>query len=360
MTDKAEIVNRALQAMGTRTTVTSAELIAQSSNEAIQANLIYDKYRDTLLRMAPWNCGMNTANLTYITSVPGTPENTSPATNLWQKGLPPPPWSYEYQFPVDCLKACFIIPQNQTGFASVVPITTAVTGGGSSFWQGPPQRFKVMLDQFVPVTAAAVVIGGAGYAVGDLITLASGAASSPPIGAPVVLQVATLAGSAVATVNVVNQINGASPAQGGSYFAVQANPVAQGSTTGAGGGAAFNLTYGTKGDQRVIVCNQQNATLAYVRQVTDPNVMDPEFQEAWVKVLAAGLAKALTGNVGLANGLVKEANKMIEDARQSDGNEGLTINDVTPDWIRFRGINWPTNQVGPYADFQWGNLWPAF
>lgn len=360
MTDKTAIVNRALQSFGTRTTVTSAELAAGSSNEAIQANLIYDQFRDILLRMAPWNCGMNTANLTYITSVPGTPENMSPATANWQKGQPPPPWTYEYQYPVDCLRACWIIPANQTGFSSLVPITTAVIGPGSAFWQGGPVRYRVMIDQFRPVTAAAVAAGGAGYAIGDQITLASGAVASPPIGAPVVLEVTGVAAGAVTTVSVVNQVLGSTTPQGGSYFAVQANPVAQGSTTGAGTGATFNLTFGAKSDQRVIVCNQQNATLAYIRQVIDPNVMDPHFQEAWIKTLGAGMCKALTGNLGLSNGLIKEVNSMIAEARKSDGNEGLTVNDVTPDWIRFRGINWPNEQIGPYADFQWGNFWPLY
>src|SRR5258708_23502150 len=39
MTTKTDIVNLALQAFGSRTTVTDAELLANGSNEAIQANL---------------------------------------------------------------------------------------------------------------------------------------------------------------------------------------------------------------------------------------------------------------------------------------------------------------------------------
>ena len=150
MTAAVDIVNRALASIGTRTTVTAAELAANSTTEAIQANLIYAPYRNSLLRMAPWNCAFNTANMTLITSVPGTPENTSPSTSLWAKGQPAPPWAYEYQFPVDCLRACWITPQTATGFSGGIPITTAVTGGAPSFWQGPPVRFKVAVDQFLP------------------------------------------------------------------------------------------------------------------------------------------------------------------------------------------------------------------
>ena len=51
MTTNTDIVNRALQVLGTRTTVSDSELATNGSNEAIQANLILTKYRDKLLRM---------------------------------------------------------------------------------------------------------------------------------------------------------------------------------------------------------------------------------------------------------------------------------------------------------------------
>ena len=359
MTDNVDIVNRALQVIGTRTTVTAAELANQTSNEAIQANLILTQYRDQLLRMAPWDCSLNYANLTYITSVPGTPENTSPVTTLWQKGQPAPPWAYEYQYPVDCLRACFIIPANQTGYAGI-PITTAVTGGASAFWNGQPVKFKVAIDQFYPVTAAAVVSGGTGYVVGDIITLPIGPTTSAPIGAPVQLRVATAPGGVVATVTVVNVILGSATPLGGSYFSPQTGTIAQSSTTGSGTGATFTLTFGSQGDQRTILTNQEFATMAYCRQVTDPNVMDSLFQEAWTSVLGAGLTMALTGDKGLANMAIGSANHKLLEARKVDGNEGLTINDVTPDWIRTRGIASQGYVSGPWSGFDWGSSWPTY
>ena len=80
MTSTVDIVNRALQTFGALTTVTSAQLAANSTNEAIQANLIMNNLRDDLLRLAPWDCALKTANLVYISSLPGTPENQSPVT----------------------------------------------------------------------------------------------------------------------------------------------------------------------------------------------------------------------------------------------------------------------------------------
>jgi hypothetical protein len=360
VTTEVDIVNRALQCLGSRTTVTSTELANNSTNEAIQANLILDQLRDATLRMAPWNCAQAFANMSYITSTPGTPENVGLGLNLWAPGQPAPPWSYEYQYPVDCLRPLYIVPQFQSGFAGGIPITTAVTGGSAAFWQGPPVKFKVSTDQFIPVTGATVAAGGTGHAIGDVITLIGGLVTSPPIGAPVVLTVTGVAGSAISAVSVNNQIAGSTTPLGGSYFARQTNPVAQGTTTGSGTGATFNLTYGPKGSQRVILTNQEFAILAYIKQVTDPNVMDPLFQEAWTTILGARLVMALVGDKQLANIKVKEANDYIIEARKADGNEGLTVNDVTPDWIRTRGISYSDYSYTPNVDFNWGQLWTPF
>lgn len=360
MTTNTDICNRALQEIGTRTDVTDAELAASSTNEAKQFNLIYAQRRDDLLRLAPWDCALKTANLTYITSQAGTPENTSPATNLWQPGQPAPPYAYEYQYPVDCLRAIQIIPANQTGFAGSTPITTAVTGGASAFWWGAPVKYKVQVDEFYPVTGVTIANAGSGYTPGDIITLPIGPTTSPPIGAPAQLLVTTVGGlGAVTGVSVVPVINGSTI--GGSYFAPQANPIAQGSTTGSGTGAQFNLTFGAKGTQRVILCNQEFATLVYVKQVLDPNVMDALFQTAWIKLVASSMMMALKGDKGAANMLIQEVNDSIQKARSIDGNEGFIVNDVTPDWIRIRGVAYSDGYVsGPYSGYDFGGVWPMY
>jgi len=372
MTTDVEIINRALQRMGTRTTITAAEYAAQDTNEAKQARLLFENTRDDLTRMAPWDCTFFARNLTYITSTPGTPENTSPATNLWERGQPLPPWAYEYQYPVDCMRACYIIPATLTGFSSGVPITTAVTGGAPAFWQGQAVRFKVATDTFYPVTAAAIVSGGTGYAVGDIITMPLAAAGDPPIGAPVQIRVLTVNGSgAILTCEVVNQIYGQedNDPKGGSYFWRQT-----GTQTSEGGTveryseeatptsyATFTFTFGALGQQRVILTNQEYATLVYCKKITDVNLVDTLFQSAWISVLGAGLCMAITGDKSLANMLVQDANQDIIEARKADGNEGLTKNDVTPDWIRIRGVNYTdTMYSGPYSTFDWGNLWGTY
>lgn len=376
MTAQVDLVNRAMAAIGTRTTVTAAELAANSTNEAIQANLIYAPFRNQLLRMAPWNCCFNTAALTYITSAPGTPENTTAITTLWQKGQPAPPWAYEYQYPVDCLRACWVTPQTATGFAGGIPITTAVTGGAPSFWQGPPVKFKIAVDQFQMLGNVSAVAAGSGYAAGDLITLPATPNVVPitnklgtfpagsPQGAGAILSVTGVNGSGgITSVIVTNQILGESPALSGSYYFGYAAPPSQASTTGAGTGATFSLDIGSVGtkDQRVLLTNQEFALLNYCKLVTDENVFDDDFQEAFINTLAVGLVLPLSGDKGLANLALAKANQKINMARQTDGNESLTVNDVVPDWLRVRGINFTEDYSGPFnTGFAWGSLWPGF
>jgi hypothetical protein len=388
MTDQTVMVNRMLQSFGSRTTVTAAELAASSTNEAIQANIIYNPMRRRLLRMAPWNCAFNTQQLAYITSVYGTPENVSAAQTIWSKGQPQPPWAYEYQYPVDCLRTCWVTPQTATGFASGIPITTAVTGGSPSFWQGPPVKFSVAIDQFYNVTAATVSAGGSGYAVGDLIVLvlepntavvtnqinpAPGTVlptSNTPLGFPIgapqgaapVLQVLTAPGGVIGTVAVypITRDEDA-PFTGSLYYQYATQPVAQNYTTGSGSSATFNLTYGGPSDQKIVLTNQEFAIGNYIRDVTDPNIFDDDFQEAFVLIAGARLCVALTGDKKLANLKIAEANAMILEARGTDANEGLKVNDVTPDWLRIRGIDFTEDYSGPYnTGFNWGAIWPGY
>jgi len=266
MTSEVDIANRALSAIGTRSQIAS---LNEGSNESIQCKLLLEPLRDEILRMAPWNCGRNFKNLELIAATPGTPENPTATPLLWDKGIPPPPWAYEYGYPSDCLRPIYIVPQFSTGFSSGVPITTAVTGGAPAWWNGPPVRFQVSVDQ---------------------IDLASGKPSKTGL------------------------------------------------------------------DQRVILTNQQQAILCYMKRVVNPDVWDDQFQQAIVSALASRLAIALTGDKGLAQMGLQEANRYITYARLSDGNEGLTINDVTPDFIRTRGISYQAWEFTPSILFDWGPM----
>lgn len=360
----AAIINRGLQAYGSRTTVTASEMNALSSNEAIQMNLVYTAYRDQLLRMAQWDCALKFDNLIWLTSTPGTPENTSPFTVTWQRGQPAPPWNYEYLYPDDCLRACWIIPTNQTGFAGGVPISNAVTGGYATTYFNAPIIYKVTTDQFRAASGLAIVDGGSGYQVGDTVILGTDTlgynfnAGEVPAGV-VKITVATIDGSGAILTATLTAFDGTQVAQNGFLFSVPTYDLVQVQTSGIGTGASVTVSGvgQTQFSARVILTNQEFAMMAYIRQITDPNVFDPTFIEAFAFVLGAATCMALTGDKPLANSLVGLANAKIIQARSVDGNEGLTVNDVTPDFVRARGIYWGQYGWGPDQGFQWGDLW---
>jgi hypothetical protein len=378
MTANLDIANRALQFFGSRTNMNASEFAGLTSNEAIQANLIMFKLRDELNRMAPWNCSRKYTNLVYISSQPGTPENSAAGPPLWVPGIPPPQWSYEYQYPSDCIRPRFIIPQytSLAGGTPIYPLGT-VTGFSPIGWTGPALKYEVSSDQFYPVTSAAVAAGGSGYNVGEVIILAQpsftftqtafmqSASFTMPVGAPAILTITgTGGGGAVTSVSVVNQIfdEPAGTVVGGSYFSTQnPNGVAQGFTSGSGTGATFNLSFGAQGAQRVIICNQEAAILCYNTRVTDPNIMDEFFQDAWVAILASRLVFQLSGDKALANQAIGEANRLVAEARIADGNENLTVNDVTPDWLRTRGnFGGPNWEYTPNMSFDWGSFYSPY
>ncbi len=99
------------------------------------------------------------------------------------------------------------------------------------------------------VTSATVQAGGSNYAVGDTITETGGTAIIQPV-----LTVATLSGSAVATVTVTVP---------GFYTVKPSNPVAQGSTSGVGTSCTLNLTYNdpTSSDYRAVFTDQAGSLL---------------------------------------------------------------------------------------------------
>jgi hypothetical protein len=70
---------------------------------------------------------------------------------------------------------------------------------------------------------------------------------------------------------------------------------------------------------------------------------------------------ALKGDKGAANLAIASANDAIARARRGDGNEGFTVNDVLPDWLRTRGVNYIEDYSGPYnTGFDWGAIWPGY
>ena len=134
MTSEVDICNRALSAIGTRSTISSISP-SDGSNEANQCALLYYPTRDALLRSAHWDFARRQVALSQLKASTDVP-NTCPI-----------PWAYEYAYPADCLKARYIIPQLPNTGTSTPPLTSApnvnVVWGG---YKGPPIRFFVGSD----------------------------------------------------------------------------------------------------------------------------------------------------------------------------------------------------------------------
>jgi len=292
------------------------------------------------------------------------------------------------------MRARFIMPQ-YTALAGGIPIYPpgVATGAAGVGWSGPALKFKISSDTFYAATAATIANGGTGYNVGDFIYLEQPTytftQNYPPltnqigpqtftmnVGAPALLQVTSVAGGVITGVALVNQIFGETDSPSGattqilsgSYFQQPTNPQTQNFATGANGevstgvGATFNLTFGNgAAPQRVVLCNQEASILCYNASITDPNVMDVLFQDAWCHILGARLCFQLNGDKALANSLIGLTNNMIMEARKVDGNEGITVNDVTPDFLRVRGT-WggPNWEFSPNMGFDWGSAYSPY
>jgi hypothetical protein len=115
--------------------------------------------------------------------------------------------------------------------------------------------------------------------------------------------------------------------------------LAQAASSGNGVGSTFTLTW-TPSLQyaQVILTNVQNAIIEYTRNDTTPDSWEGSFVTAIHTALSGVLAPALTGDKTLARDKIGLANDMILQARVADANEGLTVNDHVPDWLRVRGV----------------------
>lgn len=115
----------------------------------------------------------------------------------------------------------------------------------------------------------------------------------------------------------------------------------------------------------VVLTNQPQAQAIYTVNQDNPQIWDSQFQQAIVTSLAAFLVPALSLHLPLTQLCMNAAEKMIAQARAADGNEGVTTQDHTPDWIQARrgaGGYWGSGIYNNNAGY--GGLcdmnWPAF
>lgn len=162
MTSEVEICNRALDKVGTRSTIAS---LTEASNEAKICNRLYAPTRDETLGMAFWNFARKTANLSLLKSAPGTITNPNPSgwTGVWSDDFPAPPWLFEYAYPSDCLQMRYITPQLNTGVGGASVFGSVVTAIPQ--WIGTPALFIIATD-LVASNQASVILTNEYQAIG--------------------------------------------------------------------------------------------------------------------------------------------------------------------------------------------------
>lgn len=105
----------------------------------------------------------------------------------------------------------------------------------------------------------------------------------------------------------------------------------------------------TKTPQTVILTNLPQAQLVYTAYIDNPDLWDSSFREAMMYSLSAKLINAIARNKALFDDMAAMAQNVVNQARVSDGNEGITNQDSIPDWIAVRGA---TAAIG-YAGYNW-------
>lgn len=161
MASEVTICNRALQAIGTRTSIAS---LSEDSVEARNCALIFADTRDEILGMAYWNFAKKTTYLALLKSAPGTPSNAASTATQWSTAYPAPPWLYEYAYPEDCLQMRSVVQQIQNYY-----VGTPYTSGGTNTYPyavGPGSPFEVTTDEDTQGQQQTVVLTNQYQAIG--------------------------------------------------------------------------------------------------------------------------------------------------------------------------------------------------
>lgn len=90
---------------------------------------------------------------------------------------------------------------------------------------------------------------------------------------------------------------------------------------------------------KVVLTNQYQAILVYTAYVTEPYIWDDLFIAALIGRLAAKFVIPLAGDKKLAEMAINAGLAAEKEAETQNGNEGIAVADVTPDWLNARGYD---------------------
>lgn len=99
---------------------------------------------------------------------------------------------------------------------------------------------------------------------------------------------------------------------------------------------------------KVILTNACRAQGVYTARIANVDLWDSMLQNAVIGALGAWLCSPVSGSDERKKLAIAMASGLIQQARISDGNEGITSTDHIPDWMQVRntGSNWGFNLEG--------------
>ena len=86
---------------------------------------------------------------------------------------------------------------------------------------------------------------------------------------------------------------------------------------------AYNSDHKVEG--RKILCNEASIKIAYISQVTDPNIMDVLLRETISSGIAADLGYAITANLQVSKLMQEKYQFKLSEARHTDASEGYNV-----------------------------------
>jgi len=107
---------------------------------------------------------------------------------------------------------------------------------------------------------------------------------------------------------------------------------------------------------KVVCANISQALVKYTVKEPPIEMWDISFVEMLSDALASQIAMTLTGNANVVKLMAAKANEAILEARERDGNEGLTIVDHVPDWLQIRGVGGVFSSYDGIGPVAWGPL----
>jgi hypothetical protein len=295
MTSPADLVNRALDAIGADYTIGDIEEGGKVQEIVRRA---YVPARQQLLRTARWNFCRKQADLVLLAERNHRGDSGGGGEDRRDGGISHEviwPWRYEYQYPIDCLQVRFV-PHNHR--PRQVPGSAGLTPGGAFVNQNQ----------------------GVNYVLGGVNTIGS------------------------------ESNRGHRQLRPGRFLvAIDPNyPGLQGAITDNSQMPDFGGPIGVGPTGRtVILTDIRHAQAVYTADIEYPDEWDAQFQEAFVAYLAnlicipvtIALDKDKKFGADMEQRTMLRAKSFITAARITDANEGIQTTDSTPDWIhgRFRG-----------------------